>query len=113
MKLQDELILYDQKSVSDGAGGRTPSPLTEITKLWGNVKPLSGGMGLTFQQMNGTQGYEVIIRTDFERLPDRNYIIGYNGIYGEMLLFILYPMIDKHYTKFICKGENKLPVGFS
>ena len=109
MKLQDELILYEQASVSDGAGGMTPSPLTEITKLWGSVKPLSGSMGLQFQQMNGVHGYEVIIRTDFDRLPDRNYIIGYKGIYGELSLFIIFPMIDKHYTKFICKGDNKPP----
>jgi len=109
MKLQDELILYEQNSVSDGAGGMTSAPLTEITKLWGNVKPLSGSMGMNFQQMNGVQGYEVTIRTDFDRLPDRNYILGYIGIYGERSLFILYPVIDKHYTKFICKGENKLP----
>jgi len=113
MKLQDELILYEQKSVSDGAAGMTPSPMTEITKLWGSVKALSGSMGLNFQQMNGVQGYEVVIRTGFDRRPDRNYIIGYNGIYGELHLFIVYPIIDKHYTKFICKGENKIPTEFS
>jgi len=109
MKLHSELILYEQSSVSDGAGGMTPSPLTEITKLWGSVKPLSGSIGMNFQQTYGVQGYEVTIRTDFDRSPDRNYILGYNGIYGEKNLFIVYPLIDKHYTKFICKGENKLP----
>ena len=113
MRLQDELILYEQKSVSDGSGGMTPSPLEEVAKLWGNVTPLSGMVGLNFQQMNGVQGYEVTVRTDFERLPDRNYVFGYNGIYGETMLIIVYPLIDKYFTKFICKGENKLPVGFS
>ena len=64
-------------------------------------------MAMQFQQMYGSQGYEVTIRTDFDFQPDRTYMIGYYGIYGEMILSIVYPLIDKHYTKFVCKAENR------
>ena len=110
MKLQDRLILYERESTSDGAGGQIPGDLTQVAILWGKVKPLSGMIGMTFQQLNGSQGFEVIIRTDFDFAPDRKYMIGYQGIYGEHLFMIIYPEIDKYYTKFICKSENKLPV---
>lgn len=110
MKLQDELIIYERISTSDGAGGQTPGSLTLVNTQWGAVKPLSGYIGMQFQQTYGTVGFEVTIRTDFTFEPDRTYIIGYKGIYGEQFLSIIYPLIDKYYTKFICKSENKLSV---
>ena len=113
MKLQDELVIYEQTSTSDGAGGRTPGVLTKVNDQWGLVKPLSGQIAMNFQQTYGTQGFEVTIRTDFDFAPERTYMIGYKGIYGERFLSIVYPVIDKYYTKFICKSENKLPVQFS
>lgn len=110
MKLQDKLILYERESESDGAGGQTPGDLTAITELWGNAKPLSGMIAMTFHQLNGSQGFEVIIRTDFDFAPDRKYMIGYQGIYGEQTMLVHSVEIGKYYTKLICKSENKLPV---
>ena len=107
MKLQDELIIYEQASASDGAGGQTPGALVKVNDQWGSVKPLSGMIAMNFQQTYGTQGFEVTIRTDFDFAPERTYMIGYKGIYGEKILSIVYPLIDKYYTKFICKSENK------
>lgn len=113
MKLQDELVIYEQVSTSDGAGGKTPGALTKINDQWGAVKPLSGQVAMNFQQTYGSQGFEITIRTDFDFAPERTYIIEYKGIYGDRTLSIVYPLIDKHYTKFICKSENKLPVQVS
>ena len=110
MKLQDTLTIYEQTSTSDGAGGQTPGVLTKVNDQWGSVKPLSGMIAMNFQQTYGTQGFEVTIRTDFMFEPDRTYIIGYKGIYGEQFLSIVYPEINKYYTKFVCKSENKLSV---
>lgn len=110
MKLQDSLILYERPSVSDGAAGQIPSPLTEVMKLWGSVKPLSGFMALTFQQMTGVQGFEIIIRTDFDFPPDRKYMVGYEGIYGEQIMYVHSVEIGKYYTKLTCKSENKCTV---
>lgn len=113
MKLQDELIIYERTSISDGAGGQIPGALTQVNTQWGSVKPLSGYIGMQFQQTYGTVGFEVTIRTDFDFEPDRTYIIAYKGIYGDQYLSIIYPEIGKYYTKFICKSENKLPVQIS
>lgn len=110
MKLQDYLILYEQVTESDGTGGQRLSDPVEIGRLWGNVKPLTGNIAMTFQQLTGTQGYEVTFRTDFERKPDRVYYLEYEGIYGNVKLFIHSVQVDKHYTKLICKSENRLPV---
>ena len=107
MKLQDSIKIYERLSTSDGAGGRTPGALSLVTTTWGNVKPLSGFIGMTFQNIQGTQGYDVTIRTDFDFPPERTYYLGYEGIYGEVLLLIHSVQIDKHYTKLICKSENK------
>ena len=113
MKLQDELIIYEQTSTSDGAGGWTSGALTKVNDQWGAVKPLSGQIAMSFQQTYGSQGFEVTIRTDFDFAPERTYMIGYKGIYGDRILSIVYPLIDKYYTKFICKSENKLPINAS
>lgn len=109
MKLQDSLILYERSITSDGAGGKIPGALSEVAKLWGNVKPLSGFIGLTFQQMTGVQGFEIMIRTDFSFAPDREYIVAYEGIYGTQMMVIHSVEINKYYTKLTCKSENKLP----
>ena len=113
MKLQDKIKIYERVSTSDGAGGRTPGALTEVTWVWGNVKPMTGMIGMTFQQINGTQGFDVTIRTDFDFPPEREYYLGYESIYGEVILLIHSVQIDKHYTKIIARSENKLPVSAS
>jgi len=109
MKLQDELVLYEEVSVSDGAGGQIPSEPREVMTLWGNVKPMTGFIGMSFQQMAGTQGFEIIIRTDFDFPPGRKYMIGYQGIYGEHFMLIHSVQINKYYTKIIAKSENEPP----
>jgi len=110
MKLQDRLILYTRTVASDGAAGKTPGVLVEVTRWWGNVKPLGGLIGMQFQAINGTQGFEIVTRTDFDFAPNREYIIGFESIYGEQIMLIHSVQVDKHYTKLICKSENKLPV---
>ena len=57
-----------------------------------NVKPMSGFIGMNFQQTYGTQGFTIIIRTDFSFEPDRKYIVAHdrylwneiyvNSVYG-------------------------------
>lgn len=113
MRLHDSLILYSEASVDDGAGGKTPSAPVEEARLWGNVKPLGGMMGMTFQSLTGVQGYSVTVRTDFDRRPDRKYLIKYEGIYGDLWLTIHSVEVDRFFTKFICKSENATPVRYS
>ena len=113
MKLQDELILYEYTPVSDGAGGMLPGNLVKVNDQWGNVKALSGFIGMNFQQTYGTQGFSIVIRTDFTFEPDRKYIVAHEGIYGTKYMSIQYMEIDKYYTKLICKSENKLSVQVS
>jgi hypothetical protein len=108
MKLHDELILYQRVFTSDGAGGGTPGALTKIASPWGNVRPMSGFIALQFQQLTGSKGYEVWIRTDFDLKPDRGYIVTYSGIYGDLNLIIQDIDVYKHMTKLTCKSENKL-----
>lgn len=110
MKLQDRFILYSRNVASDGAAGMTPGTLTEVMKLWGNVKPLGGMIGMQFQMINGTQGFEIMTRTDFDFIPNREYILIHEGIHGNMQMLIHSVQVEKHYTKLICKSENKLPV---
>ena len=110
MKLQDRMTLYSRTVTSDGAAGMTPGALVEVQKLWGNVKPLAGMIGMQFQMINGTQGFEVIIRTDFDFPPNREYILVHEGIFGNVQMLIHSVQVEKHYTKLICKSENKLPV---
>jgi hypothetical protein len=54
-----KITIYERASTSDGAGGRIPGSLSLVTTTWGKVKSLSGFIGMTFQNINGTQGYEV------------------------------------------------------
>lgn len=110
MKLQDELILYERETTSDEAGGKIPGDLTKVCDLWGSVEPLTGMLAMSFQQLNGTQGFKITIRTDFGFETDRQYIIDYKGIYGERFMSINSIQIGKYYTKLICKSENKLSV---
>ena len=110
MKLQDRITVYTRTVAEDGAAGKTPGALVEVTKWWGNVTPLEGLIGMQFQAITGTQGFRITIRTDFDFPPNREYLLGYEGIYGELMMIIHSVQIDKHYTKFICKSENKLPV---
>ena len=83
MRLNERLILYERATASDGAAGKTPGVLTEVTRLWGKVTPLGGLIGMQFQQINGTQGFEIITRTDFDFVIDREYIIVFEGIHGD------------------------------
>ncbi len=106
--MNDEIQLYSRTAVSDGAGGKTPGTLTEEYSLFANVKPMSGSIGMQFQQLTGKQGYEVWIRTDFDREPEREYIVRYSGIYGDLDMVIQSVEVYKNKTKLICQSENKL-----
>lgn len=110
MKLHDVVILYEREVTSDGAGGKIPGDLVEVTRLWSNVRPLTGMIGMQFQTLTGTQGFEIITRTDFDFVPDREYIVGFQGIYGERIMIVHSVQVDEYYTKIICRGENKCPV---
>lgn len=108
MKLHDLITLSSRESVSDGAGGQTPGELTELYELYANVKPMGGTLGLQYQQLTGTKGYEIWIRTDFDRKPDRGYIVTYQGIYGDLTLVIEDIDVGTRYTKLTCRDQNTL-----
>jgi SPP1 family predicted phage head-tail adaptor len=108
MKLNDYIIIYERASVSDGAGGMTPGALTEKYRCYANVKPMGGMLGMTFQQQTGSQGYTVYIRTDFDREIDREYLITYQGIYGDINMVIQDVAPDRQYTKLTCKRESTI-----
>jgi len=110
MKLQDRMILYSRNTASDGAAGKTPGALVEVMKIWGNVTPLQGMIGMQFQMVTGTQGFEIMMRTDFDFPPNREYILVWEGIHGNQQMLIHSVQVMKHYTKLIAKSENKLPV---
>lgn len=110
MKLHDRLILYERTVTSDGAGGKKPGVLVEVARLWGNVRPMGGLIGMQFQQINGTQGYEITTRTDFAFDINREYIIVYEAIHGDQQMIIHSIQTEKNYTKLICQSENKSPV---
>lgn len=110
MKFQDRISVNTRNTTPDGAAGQTPGSLTEVTKIWGQVKPLAGLIGMQFQAITGTQGFEILLRTDFDREINREYILVHEGIYGDKLMLIHSVQINKHYIKLICKSENKAAV---
>jgi len=108
MKLHEYIYIYEESATSDGAGGKESGTLTEQYRLYAKVRPLGGLIGMQFQQLTGSQGYEVWIRTDFDRKIKRDYIVRYEGIYGNIDMTIQSVEIDKYYTKLICKSENTI-----
>lgn len=108
MKLHEYIYFYDRAAASDGAGGKEPGSLTLIAEMYADVKPMSGLLGMQFQQLRGSQGYEVHIRTDHDREPERDYLVRYEGIYGNIDMVIESVQVGKTYTKLICRGENSV-----
>jgi len=108
MKLHDYIIIYERETTDDGAGGKEPGDLDEKYQCYANVKPLSGLIGMQFQALTGSQGYDIWIRTDFDRKVQRDYIVRYQGIYGDLDMVIQSVAAGKHFTKLTCKSENKL-----
>ena len=108
MKLNDYIKISERASVSDGAGGKTPGALTELYECYADVKAMGGMIGMQFQQQTGSQGYTVWIRTDFDREIKKDYLITYQGIYGDLNMSIQGVEVDKNYTKLTCKRENTI-----
>lgn len=108
MNLNDEIRLYTQGSrTSDGTGGSTVSRTNE-REIWAHVKPMTGNFGMNFQQLAGTKGYDVWIRTDFDRQPQVGDVIEYEGIYGQIDLFVHDIEIGRTRTKLLCRSENRI-----
>lgn len=107
MKLNDEITIYREDAVSDGAGGYTGEVTqVKITDMYAKVKAMSGSIALNYYQITGTQGYEVTIRTDFNLEPKRKYIIDYYDVYDTTRLIVNSIEIDVNYTKLICQSAT-------
>jgi len=108
MILNEYIYFYERAAASDGAGGKEPGVLTLIAEMYANVKPMSGLLGMQFQQLRGSQGYEVHIRTDHDREPERDYLVRYKGVYGDIDMVIESVYVGRQYTKLICKSESSV-----
>lgn len=106
MQLNDYITISERAAVSDGAGGKTPGALTELFACHAQVKPMTGMIGMQYQQITGTQGYHVFIRTDFTREIKRDYLITYKGIYSDINMVVESIEIGRNYTKLTCKSEG-------
>ena len=109
MNLNTNIRIYYQPTTSDGAGGTEADGDPVLTdQVWGNVKPMNAFLSMQFMQLTGTQGYEVWIRTDFRRVPDRSYYLECEGIYTDLRFWIQAVEVHSNKTKLICTGENKV-----
>ena len=108
MILNDYIYFYERAAASDGAGGKEPGALTLISEMYASVKPMSGLLGMQFQQLRGSQGYEVVIRTDHDREPQRDYLVRYEGIYGDIDMVVESVNVERRYTKLICRSEGSV-----
>jgi SPP1 family predicted phage head-tail adaptor len=108
MNMQDEIRLYTQGNrISDGTGGSTVTRINE-RELFAYVKPMSGNFSMNFQQLTGTKGYEVWIRTDFDRQPQTGDVIEYEGIYGQIDFFVHDIEVGRTRTKLLCRSANRI-----
>lgn len=108
MNLDAEIRLYTQGNrTSDGSGGSFVEKLNE-RKMFANVKPMSGNFSMNFQQLTGSKGYNVWIRTDFNRQPQTGDIVEYEGIYGTLNLIIHDINIGRTRTQLLCRSENRI-----
>ena len=107
MNMHDEIRLYTQGNrASDGTGGSTVERINE-RQIFAHVKPMSGNFSMNFQQLTGTKGYDVWIRTDFDREPKVGDVIEYEGIYGQIDLLVHDIEVYRNKTKLLCKSENR------
>ena len=111
MNLRESIVMYRDVRTSDGAGGFT-TVREEIGPLFADIKPLSVNrmayLGLEFNQIKGTQMYEVWIRTDFDRIIDTTYLFVWEGIYGNLTLMVNTVELHRNKTKLICTYENRI-----
>lgn len=108
MNMHDIIRTYQPgERISDGAGGYTYAHMNEQT-IYANVKPMTGNFSMNFQQLTGTKGYDVWIRTDYARMPQIGHKLEYDGIYGKINMLIHDIDIGRTRTKLICKSENRL-----
>ena len=108
MNLHDEIRLYTQGNrTSDGAGGSIVERVNE-RPMFANVKPMSGNFAMNFQQLTGTKGYNVWIRTDFDRQPQTGDVVEYEGIYGKLDLLVHDINIGRTRTQLLCRSENRI-----
>ena len=111
MNLREEITMYRDVRTSDGAGGYTTTR-TEVAELFASVKPLSlrsaASLGLDFNQLKGTQIYEVAIRTDFNRIPGATYSLDWKSIYGTLTLVVNSIELGLKFTKLICTHETRI-----
>ena len=108
MNLNDEITIYNQASrTSDGTGGSTTTNVA-VGKAFANVQPMTGNFAMNFMQLTGSKGYNVWIRTDFNRQPQVGQVIVYEGIYGNINLFVHDIEVGRTRTKLLCRGENRI-----
>ena len=107
MNLREEIIMYKDVRASDGAGGTTTTR-TKVADLYADVKPMTGHMAMTFQQITGSQGYTVWVRTDFNRVIDTTYTLDWQGIHDTLTLAVNSVEMGLKFTKLICKNENRV-----
>lgn len=108
MKLNDEITLYREDAVADGAGGYTGEVTqVKIADMYAKVKPMTGNIALNYQQITGQQGYEVTIRTDFHLEAKRKYIIDFYDVYETVRLIVNSREIGVNYTKLICQSGTE------
>ena len=107
MNLNERITIYEPSIESDGTGGQVKT-LNKVVECWANVKPMSGNLALNFQQLTGTQGYEVTVRTDFNIVFGIPYEIEWEAIHGTQKLLVNVVQQDKNYTILICRSENRV-----
>lgn len=106
--MNDELRIYTQGNrTSDGSGGSTVERTNE-RKLFGKVKPMGGNFAMNFQQLTGSKGYDIWIRTDFGREINIGEVVEYEGIYGQIDMIIHDIDVGKNKTKLICRGASRI-----
>ena len=108
MNMHEQIRLYTQGNrVSDGTGGSRVSRINE-REIFANVKPMTGNFSMNFQQLTGTKGYDIWIRTDFDRQPQVGDVIEYDGIYGQIDMIVHDIEIGRTRTKLLCKSANRI-----
>jgi SPP1 family predicted phage head-tail adaptor len=105
MNLNEEITIKRDSRTSDGAGGFTATTST-VADLWGKVETLTGSLALEFQQLTGSKGYNVWIRTDFDREIKTKDKVVWSSIYGDKTLTINDMDIGKNFTKLVCQDDK-------
>lgn len=102
MNLNEEITIKRDNKTSDGAGGFT-STTSIVADVWGKVESMSGSLALGFQELTGSKGYNVYIRTDFDREIKTKDKVVWSSIYGDKILTINDMDVGKNFTKLVCQ----------